>query len=297
MDLDAGPRPPVSRWDYVYGVAAWAHSSLIKVRAHARAYAGSWRREPHRLRRLGRGTVHFFDLWINEKNRVPAMLIGAALIIATGPILHLSAFTVLGLNWGSGKIPEAWSAVQAVRKRSFDRWSRPQWWWHKATPEEREQIADWADGAADPDKPLNGWARLCQRSRVARFVDEWLNERSRVPHTVLEYTTLGIGIFGLHLSWLSFVLEGVLGQIPPGRSVYKAIRHGNWKRLAQSQSFGRTDLDGKSPEGTEMREVGVASRTMSLPQPAQPRAPERPAPPRLELGGASRPAAREPLSL
>ena len=189
--------------------------------------------------RVAPGLRHHLADWINERSRGPGLVIGALAFVGIAVLFHGAPFAVLAGNYVVGKIPESWSVVQAIRIRRLDRWLRPQLFQRLASREELARVADAADAAAVRSGELGRWGRLCARNRVARFFDDWLNERSRGPHAVIEAVTMVTGLVGLHLGWLTFVLDWVIGEVPDTRSLYKAARHRDLKRWLRPGSYAR----------------------------------------------------------
>lgn len=229
-----------------------------------------WKRDPAVIpSRLQKGARSTFDLWINEKSRWPQMAAMLLIMAAGGPILHLSGLTILTAAWGVNKIPEVRSLYAANKLRKagdpnwLDRWIRPQWYWYEVPDGERQKVTDAFDGAASPDKKHTGWAKLCERNVAARWVDAWANERNRAPGELFELIILGVGIFGLKLSWKTYLIDAVFGDLPMARSFYKALRHGDLKRAFQPQSFGfkRVPID-TSDLGTKLRRHEIPTRQM-----------------------------------
>ena len=250
---------------------------------------------PDRARRTGKYLKIWSTDWLNERARFPGLVVGGV-VLALVPVLGISFTGALALEWGIGKIPMLWSVVQAIRIRQFRRWSRPQSYQDpgRVTVEQPAELKDeWRE---------MGWQRaLASAARrpglpgyAARFFDDWLNERWRVPGFVIETVLMGSTLLGGLPTAAVFILDWVMDRGPTINSICLAVANGSLKRLNRPGSFQharalheltvtREREESRSEQSPSQHRVPWAGRDRAVPSLGVPPPPRQGAPER-ELG-------------
>ena len=79
--------------------------------------------------------------------------------------------------------------------------------------------------------------------QTARFFDDWLAMRSRIPATVIEIALLSTSLFLTPLPWIViFPVNLVVGGIPEALAFWLAVRNRDFRRWSRSGIFQRYHL-------------------------------------------------------
>jgi hypothetical protein len=201
--------------------------------------------------------------WINERSRLPGILVSAGIIVV-GLAFGGTPGLVLGLNWSLGKLPMLNSARVAWRIRDIRRWSHPQ------TFQEAQKLPPPARRMAPALGNLAGasgrWHRVCRRSAMARFVDDWLKERTRVPGFFIGNTVVLTGLLSPLPRAAVFILDWGIGQTPHVFSIVTAVTHRSLKRYSRPGAFPR-----EAPRSSGLPPRSLPARQLRPPSPQRAR--------------------------